>query len=217
MAAATPSSPRALLHPTNVRFAVMVLIISVVVFGSNLCAQSSIVRGIVGSSALTRLPDDIAGVGRAVAAVAATAERLSQQEQQIDGKLSRILAMETRVVYTHDPSKQMEPDPQSLEQLRGLVLAGAEIRVVHRPVNAEGPVRSVLCADVIVDENGGILCTTPVLAANLTLPDGRRYQETIRHDGTMIYAHWDATGANVQGGKQIGAYVSTWLARGPLR
>lgn len=224
-AAAPPKRP--LLHPTNVRFAVMIVLIAVVVFASNVCSQSAIVKNIIGSPALTRLPDDIAqtrkdieDLKRAQAAMktelGGAVSRVGQQVQALDGKVARLMAMELRVVYSHDPALHSEPNPAQIDALRALVGKGASIRVTFRPVNAEGPVRVTDCSAVTVDENGGVLCNGPILAANVSLPDGRRYQETIRHDGTVILAHWDANGGNVQGAKELARYAVTFLARGPL-
>ncbi len=226
--AASASLKRPLLHPTNVRFLVMIVLIAVVVFATSVCSQSAIVKNIIGSPALTRLPDDIAQTRKDIedlkAAQAAlktelggAVARVGQQVAAVDGKLNRLMAMELRVVYSHDPTVQAEPDPARLEALRALVAAGAEIRVSFRPVNAEGPLRVTDCVAVTVDENGGVLCAGPILAANVSLPDGRRYQETVRHDGTVIFAHWDAGGGNVQGARELARYAVTWLARGPLQ
>ena len=199
----------------------MIVLIAVVVFATSVCSQSAIVKDIIGSPALTRLPSDIAQTRKDIedlkAAQAALKTELQAMDSKIDGKLNRLMAMELRVVYSHDPAVLAEPDPKRLETLRGLVGQGAEIRVTFRPVNAEGPIRVSDCAAVTVDENGGVLCNGPILAANVSLPDGRRYQETIRHDGTVILAHWDADGGNVQGAKEQARYAVTWLARGPLK
>ena len=230
----SPSAPppasarRPLLHPTNIRFAVMIVLIALVVFGTNVCSQSAIVRNIIGSPALTRLPDDIAktrkdieDLKRAQAALKSelgdAVTRVGQQVAALDGKVGRLLAMEQRVVYAHDPAVLAEPDPATLANLRSLVGRGAEIRVTFRPINGEGPVRATDCAAVTVDENGSVLCNGPIVSANVSLPDGRRYQETIRHDGTVILAHWDANGGNVQGARELARYAVTWLARGPLQ
>ncbi len=210
----------------------MIVLIAVVVFATSVCSQSAIVKNIIGSPALTRLPSDIAQTRKDIedlkaaqtalktelgGAVARVGQQVQAMDSKIDGKLNRLMAMELRVVYSHDPAVLSEPDPKRLETLRGLVGQGAEIRVTFRPVNAEGPIRVSDCAAVTVDENGGVLCNGPILAANVSLPDGRRYQETIRHDGTVILAHWDADGGNVQGAKEQARYAVTWLARGPLK
>lgn len=227
--AARPALPkRPLLHPTNVRFAVMIVLIAIVVFAASVCSQTAIVGKITGSPALTRLPGDIAQIRKDIedlkrsqaamkTELGGAVSRVGQQVQTLDGKVNRLMAMELRVIYAHDPIVHKEPDPAKLEALRKLVGQGAEIRVTFRPVNAEGPVRVTDCAAVTVDENGGVLCNGPILSANVSLPDGRRYQETIRHDGTVILAHWDANGGNVQGAKEIARYAVTWLARGPLQ
>lgn len=205
----TETNRRPLLHPTNVRFAVMVLLIAVVVFGANMCSQSLIVNGVVGSEPITRLPDDLGAIQRGVSAVDTSVKR-------VDREVARIAAQEPHVVYSYDPGKQSEPPARDLERLRNLVATGASLRVVRRPVGAKGPITNIFCAAAIVDENGSVLCTSEVLPANLVLPDGRRYQETVRHDGTVLFAHWDANGGNVQGNREIARYVVTWLANGPI-
>ncbi|MCO4771525.1 MAG: hypothetical protein KDA24_15945 [Deltaproteobacteria bacterium] len=208
---------RPLMHPTNVRFVVMVVLIALVVFVSNMCSQSATVRGVVGADAITRLPSDVAQVKASVEALDSAISRVSSQVVALDGQVKRLTSMEQRVVYTHDPAVSPEPDGAALDVLRNLVAAGAEIRVVHRPEGAKGPVKNFVCANATVDENGSVLCTGPVIAANMSLPDGRRYQETVRHDGTVLLAHWDANGGNVQGSKEIARYAVTFLARGPIR
>ncbi len=210
-------SKRPLLHPTNIRFVVLVLIVALVVFTSNMCSQSATIRGVVGDSAITRLPSDVASVKQSVETLTGSIQQVGSQVSAVDREVKRLTGMEQRVVYKHDPALSSEPDGAMLDQLRILVSAGAEIRVVHRPVGAKGPVKNYVCANVTVDENGSVLCTGPVIAANMTLPDGRRYQETIRHDGTVLLSHWDSTGENVQGQKEIARYALTFLARGPLR
>jgi hypothetical protein len=215
MSETTPKRP--LLHPTNVRFVVMVVLIAFVVFVSNMCSQSATIRGIINDGAITRLPSDVAQVRTDVQTLNGAISRVGSQVQAVDGKVQRLISMEHRVVYTHDPGISPEPDGASLDVLRGLVAAGAEVRVVHRPVGAKGPVRTFDCALITVDENGSVLCTGPVVAANMTLPDGRRYQETVRHDGTVLLAHWDRNGGNVQGQKEVARYAVAFLARGPLK
>lgn len=215
MSETTPKRP--LLHPTNVRFVVMVVLIAFVVFVSNMCSQSATIRGIINDGAITRLPSDVAQVRTDVQTLSGAISRVGSQVQAVDGKVQRLISMEHRVVYTHDPGISPEPDGASLDVLRGLVAAGAEVRVVHRPVGAKGPVRTFDCALITVDENGSVLCTGPVVAANMTLPDGRRYQETVRHDGTVLLAHWDSNGGNVQGQKEVARYAVAFLARGPLK
>lgn len=206
----------------------MIALIAIVVFATSVCSQSAIVKDIIGSPELTRLPDDIAQTRKDIedlkeAQAALKTElggavaRVGQQVQAVDGKLTRLMAMELRVVYSHDPAVLQEPDPKQLDTLRRLVGEGAVMRVSFRPVNAEGPVRVTDCLAVTVDENGGVLCNGPILAANVSLPDGRRYQETIRHDGTITFAHWDAGGGNVQGSRELARYAVVWLARGPLK
>jgi len=215
MTTETPRRP--LLHPTNVRFVVMVVIIALVVFVTSVCSQSATVRGVTGSESITRLPADVARVSRDVETVGESVSRVSSQVKTVENQVKRLTGMEHRVVYTHDPAVSAEPDGGALDVLRGLVSAGAEIRVVHRPAGAKGPVRNFECALITVDENGSVLCTAPVVAANMTLPDGRRYQETVRHDGTVLLAHWDSNGGNVQGQKEVARYAVAFLARGPIK
>jgi hypothetical protein len=212
-----PASKRPFLHPTNIRFGVLVVTIAMVVFVSNMCSQAATVRGVIGSDAISRLPGDVAKVDRGVQEVSGAVARISSQVQTLDNQVDRLVAMEHRPVYRHDPGVSAEPDGATLDVLRSLVADGAEVRVVHRPVGAKGPVRTFDCALITVDENGSVLCTGPVVAANLSLPDGRRYQETVRHDGTVTLAHWDSNGGNVQGQKEIARYAVVFLARGPLK
>jgi len=212
-----PAPKRPLMHPTNVRFAVMLLLIFIVVLGANMCSGSATVRGVVGDASITRLPGDVAQVKTSVESMRGALQNISNQVSGVDGQVRRLTAMEQRVVYSHDPGVTADPDRASLDALRNLVAAGAEIRVVHRPVGAKSPIKNYVCANVTVDENGSVLCTGPVIAANMTLPDGRRYQETVRHDGTVLLSHWDANGGNVQGQKEIARYAVTFLARGPIR
>lgn len=201
--------PRPWHHPVNQRFGALVLAVLAVALVTrfNACDRRGVVQGVSRELAATEasvgaLRGDLATLGSAVATV--------------DSRLVTLQQMEHRVIYRHDPRRQDKPDAIALEALRDLVRAGAELRVVLRPAMGQGEVTNIFCVASRLDENGNVLCTGPERPSNLMLPDGRRYQETIRHDGTLTFAHWDATGGNVQGQREIGQWATVWLARGPL-
>ncbi len=118
-------------------------------------------------------------------------------------------------IYRFDPKKQEEVLAEELGKLQAAVHAGADISVVHRPAEGAGRIMTLQCATTAVDTNDNVLCMGPVLPSNSELPDGRRYQEVLRHDGTLTLAHWNANGANVQGSRELDKRASVWVAALP--
>ena len=206
-----PAFPRPWNHPLNVRFIALVICGILVAYATrfNGCDRDSIVRAIFKNPQVGQTVDGVSAIQAELASVAASVAAT-------DAKLSQILAMEHRVVYTFDPRREHHPDPTMLELLRALAKAGAEFRVVLQPAIGTGLVENITCVSVRIDESANVTCTGPERPSNLMLPDGRRYQETIRHDGSMFFAHWDASGSNVQGQREMGQWSTVWLARGPL-
>lgn len=120
------------------------------------------------------------------------------------------------VVYRFNPAKEDDPNNGQLRVLRDAVEAGARVRVLHRPARGPGRVAVVDCVYVTVDPNGAILCTSAVSTAATDLPDGRRYQEVIRHDGTLTLSHWASDGTNVQGATMARERDTTWIVERPF-
>jgi hypothetical protein len=173
----------------------------------NGCDRASVVGELARSLAATDA--SVQAMRSEIAAVAVSA-------QSADARLGQILAAEHRVVYAFDPRRDDHPDGEQLAVLRSYVKAGAEVRVVSRPAIGGSSVDNLACIAAHVDDSGNVYCTGPERPSNLLLPDGRRYQETIRHDGSIFFTHWDATGSNVQGQREMGQWATTWLVRGPI-
>lgn len=150
-------------------------------------------------------------------------ERVSSKQDQTLSELRTTKAMVQQLIehswtrtYSYDPSVEEEPQPSTLAGLRTAVRGGAEVMVVHGPVDGGEKLVSTRCQGVTIDTSENVLCMAAVIPANLELPDGRRYQETLRHDGTLTYAHWNADGSNVQGGSDGRRKRSVWYVRRPF-
>lgn len=216
----------------NVRFGTILLAI---LFAALLTRFNGCDKGQIAQSILT--DPAIAELAPGQKELKASLSRVQGQVTDLSGKLDTALANQQRmaatlaavqkdtsalvdhsphVVYTFDPHTQEEPDPAGLGRLQGLVQGGANLSVVHKP--AEGSGRSVVldCVTAAVDTNGNVLCQGAMVSANSELPDGRRYQEVLRHDGTLTLAHWNADGSNVQGARELGKRHSIWIAARPM-
>ena len=218
---------------TNVRFGTILLaiILSALLTRFNGCDKGQIARSILNDPAISelaphheQLQSSVARLEGQVSALSSSLDKALQNQKRMQAGLRAIGDQTTllvehsaRVVYRFDPHAQEEPDPARLGRLQGLVQAGASLQVVHRP--AEGSGRSVAldCATAAVDTNGNVLCQGAVVPANSELPDGRRYQEVLRHDGTLTLAHWNADGSNVQGARELGKRAAIWIAATPMQ
>ena len=230
MADETPAQPpppatRPLLHPTNLRFGLMLLVIILVGFATrlNACDYRTIAKRVIEDPAVGTLKTDVAGVGGRVDAVAAQARGLSASHEQLaagvaalQASVDTLIAHSPRTIYRYNPDTQKSPDAAQLKALRAAVAAGAKISVTHRPAEGIGRVISVRCAFVGLDANGNVQCMSAVLAANSELPDGRRYQEILTHDGTRVLAHWNADGTNIQGEREVEKRETHWTAELPF-
>lgn len=219
----TPKRP--FMHPTNIRFAVMLLVIILVGFGTRLngCDYTTIAERVIQDPAVGTLKADVASVGGKVAGVAAQAEGLASGQQRIDGAISALQrsvddlkAHSPRMIYRYNPDTEKSPNPGQIKALRDAVTAGAKVSVMHRPAEGIGRTIVVECAFVGLDANGNVQCMSAVLAANSELPDGRRYQEILTHDGTRVLAHWNADGSNVQGEREVEKRETHWTVQLPF-
>ncbi len=151
------------------------------------------------------------------------ADQLAGKQDQILAELRTTRSLVQQVIehswtrtYTFDPASEGEPSPARLGALRAAVRSGAEVMVVHGSVDAGARLVSTRCHSVTIDTSENVLCMGAVVPANLELPDGRRYQETLRHDGTLTFSHWNADGTNVQGGSHGERQRSIWFVRKPF-
>jgi hypothetical protein len=210
-----PSSPlrRWLAQPNNKRLLQIVgaVLVIALVTRFNGCDRKRVVRDV-----MKQMAPDIAGISEKLDAIETLDKNTLEVLRGVDMRTTALYDTTLRPIYRFDPRKQEKPDALSLNRLREAATAGAELRVVHQAAEGVSELVVIDCITVRVDENGNILCTSPVIPANLSLPDGRAYQETIRQDGTLTYAHWNADGSNVQAGRELGKYTSIWLARLPL-
>ena len=133
-----------------------------------------------------------------------------------NGKLDELIGHSSTAIYSFHPKREMEPDRAKLRALQDAIKAGAKVRVTHTAAAGNGRSVTVDCVYTAADENGAVICMSPVLAANTDLADGRRYQEVIRHDGTITMTHWGANGENVQGAKLVQERTTTWMVEMPF-
>ena len=138
--------------------------------------------------------------------------QLSSQQQLIQ----QLIDHSWTKIYTFDPSNDAEPDPGPLTRLRKAVRDGAELLVVHSTADGAGGLVSYPCVEVTIDTNENVLCIATVIPAALSLPDGRRYQSTLRHDGTILFSHWNADGTNIQTSTLLVRRSSAWFVRLPF-
>lgn len=168
---------------------------------------ANIKQTVVGSSqAIKNKLEGVAGVQNGHVASTANA----------NSKLDAIIAHSPTVVFKYNPKSGNEPPTGQLRALTDAVTRGASMRVVHSPSRGPGRTAVVECVFVTVDPNGSVNCIGPVVAASTDIADGRRYQETIRHDGTLTISHWNADGGNVQGATLSRERTTSWIATLPF-
>ncbi len=208
---------RPLMHPTNIRFATMLLVIVLVGFGTRLnsCDYRTIAERVIQDPAVGTLKADVGGVAAQAQGLNAGQQRMNSALSDVQRALDDLRAHAPTIIYRYNPDKEKAPNPAQLKALRAAVAAGARISVVHRPAEGIGRTISVECAFVGLDANGNVQCMSAVLAANSELPDGRRYQEILSHDGTRVLAHWNADGSNIQGEREVEKRETHWTAQMP--
>jgi|GEM_PF-1776977 len=208
--------------PQNLRVAGILgaLLLICLVTRINGCDYKGIADAVVHHEDLDGIKAD---VNNGVTSIEARLERLEQAQQahiastaMANGKLDELIGHSSTVVYAFHPKREVEPNKARLRALQDAVRAGAKVRVLHTPAAGNGRTTTVDCVYTAADENGAVICMSPVLAANTDLADGRRYQEVIRHDGTLTMTHWGADGSNVQGAKLVQERATTWMVEMPF-
>lgn len=211
---------------SNVRFGTILLAVflSALLTRFNGCDKGQIARSILNDPAVASLAPSQARLQADVSRISADLKQSLETQKRMEATLAQVHAQtrslvehSARVVYRFDPQALAEPDPALLARLVGLVQGGASLQVVHRPSEGSGRAVALDCAAAAVDTNGNVLCQGPVVPANSELPDGRRYQEVLRHDGTLTLAHWNADGSNVQGARELGKRAAIWIAATPMQ
>ncbi len=212
----TPTK-RPLMHPTNIRFGVMLAVIVLVGFATrlNACDYRTIAERVIEDPAVGTLKGDVAAVSAQADGLAAAQQRISGTTSEIQRAVADLRAHAPTTIYRYNPDKEKAPNPAQLKALRDAVTAGARVSVTHRPAEGIGRTISVTCAFVGLDANGNVQCMSAVLAANSELPDGRRYQEILSHDGTRVLAHWNADGSNIQGEREVEKREVHWTVQLP--
>lgn len=207
----------------NFRFGTLLLtiILMSLLTRFNGCDKGGVVQDILNDPSVAGL----AGQNRAIQSSLAKLDQIESVVKANQAAIARVQADTTQIkglidhaphaIYRFDPKKQEEVDAAALGRLQAAVQAGAQMSVVHRPAEGAGRTRTLQCATAAVDANDSVLCFGPVLPANSELPDGRRYQEVLRHDGTITLAHWNADGSNVQGARELDKRASVWVAALP--
>ena len=196
----------------------MLLVIVLVGFGTrlNACDYKTIAKRVLEDPSVATLKSDIGGLGGRVDAVAGQVQAVSGAVDTVRRSVDTLVAHAPKTVYRYNPDTEKAPNPAQLQALRDAVTAGALIRVTHKPAEGIGRIISVSCAFVGLDANGNVQCMSAVLAANSELPDGRRYQEILTHDGTRVLAHWNADGTNVQGEREVEKRETHWTVQLPF-
>ena len=220
------------------RFWIFLVAVAVIgfVFRINSCDERQIASSVLEDPRISELiprNDDLARRLEALDQLPSVASKVDQVASKVDGvsskqdqtlaELRATKAMLQQVIdhswtrtYSYDPSDEEEPSPSTLASLRSAVRGGAEVMVVHGPADGGGRLVSTRCFGLTIDTSENVICMGTVVPANMELPDGRRYQETLRHDGTISFSHWNADGSNVQGATQPEKRESTWYVRRPF-
>ncbi len=210
----------------NVRFGTILLaiLLSALLTRVNGCDKGQIARSILGDPSVSSLAPGQKAMQGQLSSISGRVDQVAQAQAaiqagvtSISGQTTALVQHSAHVVFEFDPHAQDEPDPAALGRLQGLVQGGAVLSVVHRPAEGSGRSVAMACMSSAVDTNGNVLCQGPVVPANGELPDGRRYQEVLRHDGTLTLAHWNADGSNVQGARELGKRAAVWIAATPMR
>lgn len=204
-------------HPTNQRFGVMLAVIVLVGLGTrlNACDYRTIAKQVVDDPAVGTLRGDVGRVQGTSDAISAKTLELAASLARVEAELADMKAHSHRTVYRFNPHSDKTPDPAQLKTLRAAVQAGSRVRVTHKPAEGVGRTISVECEFVGLDANGNVQCMSGVLAANAELPDGRRYQEILTHNGTRVLAHWNADGTNIQGEREVEKRETHWSVQLP--
>jgi hypothetical protein len=213
------------------RFWIFLVAVAVIgfAFRINSCDERRIASSVLEDPRISELiprNDDLARRLEALDQLPSMASKVDQVSTRQDQTLTELRATKAMLqqvidhswtrTYSYDPAKEEEPSAAMLASLLGAVRAGAEVMVVHGPADGGGRLVSTHCFGLTIDTSENVICMGTVVPANMELPDGRRYQETLRHDGTISFSHWNADGSNVQGASQPEKRESTWYVRRPF-